>query len=151
MREAVVYVILAVLSVTLASFVSYSPGERWGRTALGIILLSSLLAPTLGMIGGLADITLDIPYYGEEGYGDPVGEVAGEAFCDGVRVLVCEEFGLTYGHVSVRTSGFRMSDMSAEKIYITLRGTAALADSRAISEYVSVRMGCECEVNITFE
>lgn len=151
MKETVIYVVFAVLAVTLASFISYSPGDRWARGALGIILLASLVSPVIGIIGELGKITVDMPFFDVGEYEDGMDRTAEEAYRRGTCELVCQEFGFESSSVSVSTVGFSFSDMRAERIIITLSGRAITADSRALSEYVSGRLGCECEVNIAFE
>ena len=151
MKETVIYIIFAVLAVTLASFASYSPTDKWGRTALGIILLSSLVPPVFATVSEFCEISAEIPSHGSESYADTVGAVAEQSFCEGVRALVCERFGFSESEVIAEALNFRFFDMSADKIYITLYERAALADSRSVCEYVSERIGVECEVNISFE
>ena len=151
MKAAVIYVIFAVLSVTVAAFASYSPNDKWIRSALGVILLASLVMPISATLSGFSEISFDISSLEEFEYEDGRVSVAAEAYASGVRTLICERYGLSSELVSVELYNFTFSEMRAEKIYVTLCGAAVLSDTRLISEYIASSLGCECEVNISFE
>ena len=151
MKDAVIYVIFAVLSVTVVAFASYSPNDKWSKCALGVILLASLSLPLSGALSSLSEISFDMSSLGGAEYEDGKTNVAGEAYAVGVRTLICERYGIDNELVSVELYNFSFTDMRAEKIYVTLHGTAVLADTRSICEYLTSCLGCECEVNITLE
>ena len=72
------------------------------------------------------------------------------AFEQGIAEAVAERYGTDRAHVSVAVDGFDMSALTAERIYVTLSGKAALLDYKSIEAWLvdEFTSGGECEVRI---
>ena len=153
MENGFVYVLVILFAVALCSFIAYDPERaRASRTALGVILLAALSAL-------LSDVALelkDITYSGSLEYEDAEGaDFAEQSMSDalerGIRLAVAEKFSFSEENVFVECRGFDLETVSAERISITLSGRAALADIRAVREYVEGEGLGDCEVRVVFE
>ena len=149
--SAYVSVVISISAIVgICCFASYNTDDKAFRGAMAIVLIYTLVSPT-------------VSFFGDMFSGGEVGEFAipdisvsdtdfatkaEEAFAVGVRDYVSSEFGLNADLIKVVVSGFDAMEMKAERIRIILYGEAALADNRAISEKLS---GCglgKCEVEI---
>ena len=119
------------------------------RFAVGVITLSVILAPISGIISD----------FDVEGWLDSLKQEQGEinseyeatveaAFSDGIKRAVAEEFSLNKDNIRVRVVGFNAAEMSAERIYVSLSGSAAIADYRAVKKYLDRLDIGECDVSI---
>lgn len=147
-------VTLALISslVGIATYASYGEGEdRTLRSALAVILISVTVSPVISFVGGAVDGGFfeggfEIPELSVED--TDFAERAEQAFAEGVRRFVAEEFSLSEGDIKVRLFGFSAEKMRAEKIKIILSGRAALADNRMIAERISSEGLGVCEVEL---
>ena len=143
-----VFGVCAVVSVL--SLVSYKQGDGMRKFAFSVLRFATVAAP---LVTAVREIKLpsDIPDAVFGDYGELYAEVAEEAFRDGLLRDVCSRFGISTGAAELSLYGFDFEKMTAERVKITLSGSAAIADTRAIKEYI-VGLGIsECEVKITFE
>ena len=142
MKEYLIAVVLISAMVSLAShFLSGTDAARYGRLALSVVLLFAVLSPLLP----------DFPAPPTQEGDAPLYEVrAEEAFCEGIRAAVCEKFSLDASALSVRTEGFDVTAMRAERIRILLKGNGIFADSFAIAAFVEAEGLGECEVEMEF-
>ncbi len=144
------YLVSVVLISALVSLCSHFFGEegsaRFGRLAIGTVLLYAVLSP-------LASLSLpELPSFSlppAEGEDAPLFEVrAQEAFCEGIAAAICENFSVSAECVSVRSEGFSVEKMRAERVFVLLRGRGVFLDSLAIAALVEGEGLGECEVEI---
>ena len=150
MSEYITSIIAVSILSYLAMLFSYGgASERAVKAAVSMIVIYTVSSPVICFVSDFspedlefvisdADIELDCEYV----------RVAEEAFLDGVALAVCKEFDIDSENIGVTVYGFDFEKMCAEKIKILLYGRAALADGRAISEYVSSSGLGDCEVDI---
>lgn len=147
-------VVVATAIVALGGFIAYSEDggvSRTLRSALSLLLLYTVAAPVVTLVVDLGDVSIDyiIDYDSPPDVDDPeYYRVAEEAFCDGICRLVCDEYLLNGADVTVRAFDFDFKSMSARKIKIILKGSAAYADARGITATVTDAGLGECEVEI---
>ena len=136
MGEVCVYVTVSVASVALASFFTYDGESRKAsRLALGIILLASLVSPIASAVRGLASIDFsDTGAYVES---SAVEKTLEEAFCEGVAVCIAEEFSLKGDTVRVKARAFNSETMRADELTVTLSGSSATKDLKAVESFVN--------------
>ena len=138
MTEHFALVFAVAFAASVASLVSYDGGKGVAaRGAISIVLLLAVSQPVIAFASELSE--LRAPTF--SGFDtEEVGEyerVAEEAFAQGVAKLIAEEFSLSEKNISVKTEGFDVSNMSAEKIFVTLYGRAALCDPGAIEKFIN--------------
>lgn len=136
--------------IGVSSYVSYD--QRWNRTlrfTSSLVLLCAVIAPFISFLRdaefSLSEIEKETEIRIED---SELSEGAEKAFCDGVRRYICESFSLSEGEVEVKSYGFDLVTVKAEKIKVILYGSAVFSDSRAIAERVESAGLGECEVNI---
>lgn len=146
-----VCVIIISALVALASYFSYGTAEnRTAKTAMAVIMLYTVASPIVSLVSELSEISFDLSFDSEdfESGGTEFAETAEEAFCDGICAAIAERYGLDRSDVRARALGFEPEKMRADKITVTLFGSAALADHRAIAQYITESGLGECEVKI---
>lgn len=149
MSEYMITVFSASAAVALCGFAFYGRRlEATARVALGIILVSAIISPLISIGRELLAIDVD---KGEFVGSSAVGETAEDAFCRGVRSALAAELSVSADDIDVKCRGFSAEKMKAEKITVTLYGSAALADHSALRRFVSGNNLGECEVRIGFE
>ena len=151
MKEYFALVIAACALVALGGLLVYGDkNSPSARTAMGIILLCTVSVPAAKAVLALPDINIGGLFEGfEEAEGESVlGEAVSESFSEGVKKMLCEEFGLAEDEISVHTFGLDTTNMRAEKITVVLRGAGALSDLRGICYSVENAGLGECEVKI---
>ena len=154
MTEYITSVIAACAVVALGGFISYSGDggtSRALRSALSLLLLYTVASPVVSVVSNLGDVTLDsiVEYEPSVDMSDPeYYRVAEDAFCEGIRKMVCEQYEVNADDVDVRAVDFDFKTMSARKIKIILSGNAVYTDSRGISAAVSDAGLGECEVEL---
>ena len=147
---------LVVLSsaLGLVLYASYPSAQTKSvRFAAAVILLSATVSPLVSLVSSLTPDDIESFLQGITSPDLPEGagkfeEVAEEAFCAGVKKLIAEKYSLSELDISVRAHRFDFQKMRAEKITVVLSGYAALADWRAISDFINSQGLGECEVNI---
>ena len=137
--------------VVICGFLVYR-GKSDGATkfAFATLLVYVTLTPLRALVGeltGVGEIRLELE--GGE-YSEDYKEVAEEAFCEGVRLLVCSQFSLNEEFVRVSCRDFDFQKMRADRIKIILSSSAALADRTGIEKFINqYDIGrCECEIEI---
>ena len=130
----------------------YYPSRARDAAAIcaSVILVHALLSPVLSFAASLSDGSpiievlppTDIPF--EDAY----KETAEEAFGEGIRKLVCANYGLSAEDVSVSVEGFDITEMTAKRVKVTLSGTASLSDHRGMEAYLNGLSLGKCEVRI---
>jgi hypothetical protein len=151
MGEYMLGVSFACLLVSFASFVSVAEvGRGATRFALGVILAAALIAPISGLVTNIGSALSDIKdtEYTDDG---KFSEYTERAFCEGIRLAVADKFSVSPDGIYVIALEFDASNMRAELVKITLSGSAATADYRAIRAYVEESNLGKCEVEITFD
>lgn len=151
MKAYLISVVLISALVSLCShFLGEAGGQRFGRLAVGIVLLWAVISPLTSLsiaLPALPPISLP-PAEGEDA---PLFEKrAEEAFCEGIRAAVCEKFSMKGECVSVRVEDFSVEKMRAGRILILLKGEEIFRDSFAIAAFVEGEGLGECEVEIEF-
>lgn len=126
-------------------------GEREGasRGAISVILLLATIAPVAAFVSQLslkAPALPDLPAAEDGEY----TEVAREAFCDGIRTLLSENYSLSEDCFAVKCEGFDFTSMRAERLTVTLRGAAVRCDPLAVEKFInSYEIGdCHAEIGI---
>ena len=126
-------------------------GEREGasRGAISVILLLATIAPVAAFVSQLslkAPTLPDLPAAEDGEY----TEVAREAFCDGIRTLLSENYSLSEDCFAVKCEGFDFTSMRAERLTVTLRGAAVRCDPLAVEKFInSYEIGdCHAEIGI---
>lgn len=148
MTGETVYVICILSCVAFSSFVSYSGEEsRFGRFALGIILLAALALPIFSSLKNIS--VADFDFESEMGSPDIRGQVAEESYCRGIALAVADKFSLSCDDICVSCENFCIDNVSAERICVTLGGSAIYSDRHAIAAYVEKIS--KCEVSVGFE
>lgn len=141
-----VFVFSAVLGVL--SFLIYREGtDKTSRFAFLILLLYTVSTPLAGLIGeieGALDFSLE-DFSGEE-MGDDYLRVTEQAFTEGVKKLIAEEFSLKEGSFDVHISGFEFEKMRAEKIKVILTPSCAFTDASRLEKFVDAYGIGKCEV-----
>jgi len=148
--EVAMYIVSASLCVAYASFVSYSGGEdKWQRFALGAILLSMLACGASSLLGNFSqDAT---PSVGEVAESTVREDIAREGLERGIERLISERVGCRLSDVRAVATGFKLDEVSAEKITVYLYNEAAFGDHRRIRELILAEGFGECEVILSFE
>ena len=72
------------------------------------------------------------------------------AFEDGIAEYIADEYGVSRDNVAVFVDGFDMGSLTAERIYVTLSGRAALIDCKSVEKRLcdEFTRGGECEVTL---
>ena len=151
--QYLVSVIIVSSLVAISTYFSYGSSEgRTVKTAMSIIVLYTVAAPIVSVIGEISDISLDLSVDTEDfgSVGDTeYAETAEAAFCEGVRAAIAERYNLNSNDVRVRVSGFDFEKMRAERITVIISGGAATSDHRAIAQYIAESGLGECEVELS--
>ena len=125
-------------------------GDGASRTALSVILLFAVLSPLPSLISEIPTISLpSIPDGTVEGDAEYI-RVTESAFEEGIAEMLAERYSLLPESFAVKLYGFDFSGMRAERIIVTLRGTAVTCDPLAVERYInSLDIGeCHAEVGI---
>ena len=136
--------------VGVLSLVSYKQGDGMRKFAFSVLMFAAIAAPLVSLVRNF-DLGEELPDTLPGEYGELYAEVAEEAFCDGLLREVSLRFGIPTGAAELSIYGFDFEKMSAERVKITLSGSAAIADTRAIKEYIEGFGIGECEVRIRLE
>ena len=150
MKAYLISVVLICAMVSLAShFLSGTEAARYGRLGLSVVLLWAVISPLSDLLHALPEIPdFSLPSV-EEGEEAPLYAVRAEAaFCDGIRAAISERFSLPDSQISVRTEGFDVTQMRAERVCVLLKGASVLADSFSIAAFIEAEGLGDCEVEI---
>lgn len=153
MNGYIVSVIAASAVVAFGSLISYGGATaRISRAAMAMVLIYTITLPIFSVTDDLSDIVftdglddLRVEYDMDDTL---FYENTAAAFSEGVRRLVCSEYGLDSGEVTVSVRALDVELMCAEKIIVILSGRASGADARSIARTVEEAKLGECEVKI---
>jgi hypothetical protein len=143
-------------AITACVFISVALGLAHPRmrsvTALGagVLIICVILLPLVDIFSDFdINSTLD-GLVNDMKYEDMSDDAIELAFEQGIAEAVAERYGTDRAHVSVAVDGFDMSALTAERIYVTLSGKAALLDYKSIEAWLvdEFTNGGECEVRI---
>ena len=117
----------------------------------GILIISAIMLPLVDIIKDIdIENSLDklLNQYEYEGKTDDAIEAA---FEDGVAEYIADRYGVDVSSVTVMADEFRLDDISADRIYVSLSGKAALLDYKKIEREIAAEFtkGGECEVSIS--
>lgn len=155
MGEYLASVVALSAALGLISYISYPASfERMFKFASAVLLLYTALLPIANIISDISDGDFKIEFsdtdatddFGNEEY----VEVAKSAFEDGICQYLCTKYSFEEEEVLVAVHGFRFKDMAADRIFVTLYGRAAFADSRLIADDLSSLGLGACEVRLSF-
>ena len=148
MSEYCLSVVIVSALVSFAELISYSAGkERGEKIAISVITLYLIISPVAVLArGGFEfDFSSLSGDYEETGEGLYL-ELGEEAFCEGIKKLLLEKWGVEKSECAVAVSGFDFENMRAELIMINLLSGAFTADFREIESYIEKAGLGECEV-----
>lgn len=152
MSQYLTSLILVSALVGICSYISY--GEREEKAAKGIMALILVCVTVSPLVSLVSSAVTDGFYLNGENIPEiPIGDTdfaenAEEAFSRGIKSFLKEEFSVADGDSEVLLFGFDSIEMKAEKIKIILKGKAALADNRAITEKINEMNIGKCEVEL---
>ncbi len=112
-----------------------------------LILLSGIAAPLRDVVSG--EITFPTVQIPEDT--SLFDSALCEAYEDGVRRAICDEFSFSEDEVRVRATDFSAQNIEAARVEVILSGRSALADRHRIERYLKeggVRVG---EIRIQME
>ena len=146
------YLISAILAGLLGSLcihLSHTAMRNAVRCALGIIMVLVISRPFVGFIESLSELSFDSSHIGGVAGSEILEEEARESFCLGISRAVADRFSDNEENISVSCDGFVFETMSSDCISVTLRGSAAFLDYRAVREYLANNINTkECKVRI---
>ncbi len=150
MSEYAIGVFVISALVGLLSHIAYKGKSDPSGFALAIVLLYVVISPLADMVGEMDTDSFFGTDYDSSLVGDGYSGVAEQAFAEGIRSAVADEFSLDGENIRVELYGFDFERMRAERIRVILSGKAALADYKGIEKYINglERGVCECEIEI---
>ena len=148
MREYIASLICAAAVLAILSVLSYKYDSDVGRrAAFAVLIIWVTLIPLTKHINvgeiKFPSFDIDMSQYNEE-----YKSIAENAFCDGVKAMICEKFSLDGEQLSVKVYGFDFEKMRAERIRVLLSGKASLASYKDIEKYVEESNLGECDTEI---
>ncbi len=149
MTEYVRAVFITAAVLALLKLLFYKDGtdgvRKFAFAVLALYVATAPLSEALSGIGDAPFFDFDIP---DSEYGEDYEEVAEDAFCQGVKRLVCDKFSLSDECVRVLVENFDFNTMTAGRVRIFLSGRAAAADYKAIEKFISESGLGECDAEI---
>ena len=138
--------IVSLLIGFLEKFLYKEKGVFGEKAALAVILMFAVASPlpTLLSQDGVLPRFPDFST-GDVGEGE-YEEVTKEAFEEGLRKQIADEFSISEEKITVRCINFSFKDMRAEKISVLLSLSAAGVDPQRVEKYVNGLGLGECEV-----
>lgn len=126
-----------------------SERDTVSRTAISLIILLATVSPIVAFISQLSFTLPELPELPNATEGE-YAEVAREAFCDGVAELLSEKYSLPSESFAVKCESFDFTAMRAERITVTLRGSAVRCDPLLVEKFInSYGIGdCHAEIGI---
>ena len=147
MREyfAAVFVVSLLIGF-LEKFLYKEKGVFGEKAALAVILMFAVASPLPPLLSQ-ESVLPQFPDFGtgEVGTGE-YEEVAKEAFEEGIRKQIADEFAVGEEKINVRCINFSFKEMKAEKISVLLSLSAAGVDPQRVEKYVNGLGLGECEV-----
>ena len=143
MREYLFAVAGLAVVLDFLALISNEKYKKITEAALSIILTLAVVLPLPGLIKDFGEL-INI----EENGGEVSSELYQLSFEDGIREYLADKFALSKNDIEVEAIGFLPERMTAERILITLRGSAVLADNKRIRSAVNDLEIGEAEVKI---
>ena len=143
MREYLFAVAGLAVVLDFLALISNEKCKKITEAALSIILILAVVLPLPGLIKDFGEF-INIEENGEE----VSSELYQLSFEDGIREYLADKFALSKNDIEVEAVGFLPEKMTAERILITLRGSAVLADNKRIRSAVNDLEIGEAEVKI---
>ena len=149
LREYFIGVVGITVFMSFALGIAYPRMMTSMRLGAGVLLICAVMLPLVDIIGDLnsndelGDIFCNMDY-------ETTDSAIELAFEEGIRGYLAEKYKVDAECIGVRADGFDISTLSAERIYVTLSGRAALLDYKRIEAEVAEHFTTagECEVSI---
>ena len=143
MEKYILSITVLAVALDLLEFIAADRYKALTKAAVGVILVMAIITPLPALIEKMQE---DLDF-------SEVGDTEGEdirlsAFEEGIAQYVSLEFGLAREDVSVEAEGFDPDNMKAEKILITLTGSAITANYKKIIATTNALGLGEAEVKI---
>ena len=126
MREIFISAFILSALAALLSLVTYREGDRVFRAAVYTVIISMLIAPIYEAITSLD------PLSGIEGVSGGVSEefvgAIRESYEDAARTLIADAIGRDTSEVAVMAEGFSATEISCDRLIVTLTGSAIYSD-----------------------
>ena len=149
MKELVIVIVGVSSIAAVASFISHPRHRSLTGGAIALLIALFIAMPLSSYLSELFHSDAFLPPDFDYDTGSPeYEEVAREAFLDGIRRLIADEFSVDKEYILVKCDGFNFEDFTYERLYVTLRGRAASADARGIRFFIEENFTGECRVEI---
>ena len=132
MEKYLLSITVLAVALDLIEFIAADRYKTLTRACVGIILVMAIITPLPALIEKMQG---DLDFSGVQH--TQAEDIRLSAFEEGVAQYISGEFNLARENVSVETEGFNSSDMRAEKILITLTGSAIIANYKKIESAVN--------------
>ena len=143
MKEYLFSVVISAVVLDAVCLIANEKYKKITEVAISVILVLSIILPLPGLIEKIGEsIKLEEAVDGEE------SEFYKLSFEDGIRQYISEKFSLSPANIEVEAVGFSVDEMRAERILITLKGTASLVYNKRIKKAVDELGLGEAEVKI---
>ena len=143
MEKYILSITVLAVALDLLEFIAADRYKALTKAAVGVILVMAIITPLPALIEKMQE---DLDF---SEVGDREGEdIRLSAFEEGIAQYVSQEFGLAREDVSVEAEGFDSDNMKAEKILITLTGSAITANYKKIIATTNALGLGEAEVKI---
>ena len=117
------------------------------RALIGIVSLFLLLSPVKSLFDGSVDLKPTVSFPNGD-FSEQYSDYVKQAFESGIKMAIATDFQLNSDEIRVKARGFDSKNMRAEEIAVTLFGASALADHRAVREYINKMKIGECRVEV---
>ena len=150
LKEYIQTVISVAIIVSVALSLSHPKLRGAAGFGAGILIICIIMLPLVDIINNFSiedgwDGFLDDYIY--ENMTDDAIELAFEC---GIEEYISEKYAIDRDLINVNADGFNLENMRCERVYVTLRGKAALADYKKIQTEIEQEftVGGECEVSV---
>ncbi len=143
MKEYLMGAVVLIFAVDMLGILAHEKYKEITEAALGVVLTLALILPLPKLVSEIGN-KIRFPEI-ESTEGEDIYLLS---FEEGIAEFVVGKFGVPREEIEVEAIGFSQGGMRAEKIVITLHGTAALADYKKIGREVEELSLGEVEVKI---
>ena len=151
LREYVILSVKLILFVGIAVNIAHPRQEKTMRIALGMMMISAIMLPLVDIFDE-NNFKIDIESSSVDSVYEINDSAIKRAFEEGIERYICSEYSLQQGEVAVMSDGFDISSMTAERIYVTLSGSAIYINYRSLEAEISEEFAgggvCEVELDI---
>ena len=130
MKEYVLSIISIGTALDALGLICHERYKKITGSALGLLLILVVILPLPKIVQNLGE-SLKFEVFDID---VSSGEFNKTAFEEGISLFVAEKFSLKQADVEVEVISFSSSEMRAERIIITLTGSAAIADNKKIRQ-----------------